>query len=496
MAMETLVQSDEFQSYLQQLRQNVDMPDNHMAKFILQVMDMIEILFLNIDSLRSKNWNQFTDSLRLMIPWMLLYDNTNYARWLPVYWLDMVTLPESYLQYMPDIFSQSMTGNAYSAIPPDLWIECTMNKNSKLKAGWKRLLKDDKGLMVHIKNMHNVSLVKNTLMDFVGQLKRKNVHRENTKSRIALDEKGVQDIISLLREWNANPFDRSQQELRTLMSGQLAGEGLKRDLEYACEDGEKFAKELFEQRFFSDAKSLFDNINRKEMKSFEDPLDKGKDTSKKESMEKELAIKLVNLCDQEDHPIFNYRITEECLSNFNANGTIRKNQKPKLKDVLSFVEINPKDYIAIIDAGFFWRLCTPKSNEYEKNDGTRLTWQDYALKVFQTILSRHPNAQRFIVVNDYYGSDVANCKDGESSQRKKQFTGGESPNVFPARTKELPLIRLFQDFFKNNGNKQRLQSFLKEEFHRLCMERGVTMIYCTRKESLCLSYPVMRETQV
>ena len=48
MALETLVQSDEFQTYLQELRKSVDQPQN------LSVMDMIEILFQQIYSIRTK----------------------------------------------------------------------------------------------------------------------------------------------------------------------------------------------------------------------------------------------------------------------------------------------------------------------------------------------------------------------------------------------------------------------------------------------------------
>ena len=78
MALETLVQSDEFQTYLQELRKSVDQPQN------LSVMDMIEILFQHIDSIRTRDWKLFTDSIRLMLPYVLPYDNTNNGRWLPV----------------------------------------------------------------------------------------------------------------------------------------------------------------------------------------------------------------------------------------------------------------------------------------------------------------------------------------------------------------------------------------------------------------------------
>ena len=60
----------------------------------------------------------------------------------------MMNLSEEQAAMMPDVFAQSMTENPYSAQPPDMWIECAMNKGSKLKSGWKRLLKSEKGLLV------------------------------------------------------------------------------------------------------------------------------------------------------------------------------------------------------------------------------------------------------------------------------------------------------------------------------------------------------------
>ena len=111
-AFDTIIQSPEFIEYIQLLRESLNSPDNHLAKYVLSIMDMIEILFMNIDSLRRKDWAQFKCSLRLMMPWMMIYDNTNYGRWLPVFWLDMSSLPAEYDRYMPEIFSQSMSGNS------------------------------------------------------------------------------------------------------------------------------------------------------------------------------------------------------------------------------------------------------------------------------------------------------------------------------------------------------------------------------------------------
>ena len=172
---------------------------------------------------------------------------------------------------------------------------------------------------------------------------------------------------------------------------------------------------------------------------------------------------------------------------FNAKGTIRKCKKSKLVDLLKFVEIHPKSNVAICDMGLIWRLATPSSTDRMKGDETKYSWHDYAMKVYNLITTRHPNADMIILVNDYYGDDVVNVKDGEHANRAKQYFGGESPNVFPVSSAKLPESNAFSAFFKNKGNKCRLQAFLKSEFARRAQEEEVTMLYCTRGECLDIS---------
>ena len=155
-AFQTILEDGEFSEYVKKLF-DLQGPDNHMANYIMSILGMIEILFMNIDSLRTKNWKRFLSSIRLMIPWMMVYDQTNYSRWLPVFWLEMSSLPEEHEELISEIFSQSLTGNSYSSQPPDLWIECTMNKGSKMKAGWKRLLKNEIGLFMFMLKMQITS---------------------------------------------------------------------------------------------------------------------------------------------------------------------------------------------------------------------------------------------------------------------------------------------------------------------------------------------------
>ena len=55
------------------------------------------------------------------------------------------------------MFAQSMTGNPYSCVALDIWIESTMNKGSKLKSDWLAILNNDKQLLSNTRNVNDVN---------------------------------------------------------------------------------------------------------------------------------------------------------------------------------------------------------------------------------------------------------------------------------------------------------------------------------------------------
>ena len=72
--------------------------------------------------------------------------------------------------------------------------------------------------------------------------------------------------------------------------------------------------------------------------------------------------------------VLQHRVTSECLSVFNVNGTIRKAQKSKLQQTLTLTVIpEPEVYTSIIDMGLIWRLTTPSIEDREKGDGITVT---------------------------------------------------------------------------------------------------------------------------
>ena len=105
-------------------------------------MEIVEILMMNSHPLKIQELSMFKDLLRLMIPWMQIYDN-NYGKWLVEFWTEISTLTKAIDEHMAkDLLAQSLIGNPYSCLPLDIWIEMTMNKGSKMKPGWKNILKN------------------------------------------------------------------------------------------------------------------------------------------------------------------------------------------------------------------------------------------------------------------------------------------------------------------------------------------------------------------
>ena len=139
------MKSDIFQPTVRNAYGIVEAYGSPLAEFWLSYMELFEIHMMNIHSLKIQNVIMFKESLKLMIPWMKIYDNSNYGKWLVEFWIEMSTLSPEIGDYMSSgLFSQSMTGNPYSCLPLDLWIEMTMNKGLKMESGWKSILKNER----------------------------------------------------------------------------------------------------------------------------------------------------------------------------------------------------------------------------------------------------------------------------------------------------------------------------------------------------------------
>ena len=497
-AVADLQHNEDFKKFVRNSYEIIEGQDSPMANFWFTFMEMVEILMMNIHSLRTQNWESFKCSIRLMLPWLVIYDNNNYGKWLVEYWLEMTNLPPNVSQFMTDgYFSQSMTGNPYSCLPYDLWIEMTMNKGSKMKAGWKSILKNEKMLLTHTMNANSINKIRSSLHD-QGNLKHSRPgHKENTKFRLQEDEKCVQNLDSCIMEFDSNPFDLGNTVLRTMQSGQVASVKLVQDFETAHADGEKKVKEFCEERMFSARKSFYATVHRNKRNNFNNPPeskenDKGS-SSKSIVMENKAMANIITLSLNNNQNVtltelMQHRITDNCLSIFNVNGKMIKVQKSKLLEMFNFVPLSLNEesraYTVIIDMGFIWRLATPTAEDREKSDGSQYTWGDYAKKIYQIIINRHKGADEFILVNDPYDLYLS-IKDSEHDRRCNVKYLGGSANVFMKENVRLPGSREFNSIFRNDKNKMRLQQFLKDQLTKL--GGNIKIIYSIQRDCYDLS---------
>ena len=80
--------------------------------------------------------------------------------------------------------SQSITGNAYSSIPWDMWTKMTMNKGSKLKAGWLSILPKEKQLMTDIRNANNLDRIQAAVHNQVNRMQLSQTHTKCAPTRM------------------------------------------------------------------------------------------------------------------------------------------------------------------------------------------------------------------------------------------------------------------------------------------------------------------------
>ena len=106
-------------------------------------------------------------------------------------------------------------------------------------------------LCANIKSTNYINQLK-VKLHYIAEMKsHKSGDKENTASRIKLDELGVQDIDACIVDFNCDPFDPENVQLHSLQSRQLVSKEVEDNLLSANEQGEAKVKEFFEEHIFT-----------------------------------------------------------------------------------------------------------------------------------------------------------------------------------------------------------------------------------------------------
>ena len=71
-----------------------------MANYWLDFLAMVHALIMNVYTVHMCNWEEYLASLRDMIQWQLIYDQTSYGRWLPHFWAMLSDFPAEQTQFV------------------------------------------------------------------------------------------------------------------------------------------------------------------------------------------------------------------------------------------------------------------------------------------------------------------------------------------------------------------------------------------------------------
>ena len=446
-------------------------PSSDMADYWKDFLSMCDALFLSIHANHVVNsFDDLINSQHAILPWLTIYDNNQYSRWLPYFWSVLSTLPEERQQFLERNYSHSLTGHPYSGMSLDMIIEVTMNKGSKLKSGWLSILKNEKQLLVHSRNCNNIGCIRTVVHDHINKKKGAHKHSESMPLRLKCDEQVIQDLSHCINEFECFPFDPAFPTLRTLQSAVPASRKLIEDLKSAYIDGEAKLLEFLDERVFSKLKSLFEPVPKNRRVTFAKE-EKGTSKSPKDKivahvMESQGLASIIEIVEKSGlvdlNEIMKHRITEESLSIFNANGTFRV-QKSKLLEKFNLQPIQLDEYVALIDMGMIWRMATPTVEDREKADGTVYTWGDYVSKIINLIISRHPDAIKLVLVNDPYNLPFS-LKDDEHDRRS--HGNNIIPRVFP-KLDRFQSASEFKIILCGPENKCKLQNLVKIELSRI-----------------------------
>ena len=104
----------------------------------------------------------------------------------------------------------------------------------KLKSGWLAILNNEKQLLSNTRNVNNINRVRAAVHRHASR-KKKGIerHADCSSNKMKEDEQALQDISACLTEFKCDPFDQTDQTLRSFQSGIPASDTLAADLKSA-----------------------------------------------------------------------------------------------------------------------------------------------------------------------------------------------------------------------------------------------------------------------
>jgi len=384
------------------------------SAFWMTYIDLVEILLGLIRADREGDWYLHLACIRKMIPWCFAMDKTNYSRYLPVHYGQMMMLnsvcPDLHQHFLNGGFSvQRSSGNPFGKIAVDQTLEETVNKDTQTSGGTRGFsMKHGTVSRYYLTAEHRAEALRQ-LRELIF-IQSSSGHQDLQRSRISKDEADVKAVQEMLESNWMNPFDEGYSDLVSISTGLIAPPDVCKDLLSAQEKGEE-AFMRFTLKLES-GEGFYEPIKRLKLKTF---ADLQKVTTVK-TRDKEVVLKADNRLfgkmilisenrklDMRD--VLSYPLGPKPWSLANGDGTLKKTDKARLGNHIEKEAAKvdpPSDRTATIIDGM---------GLVQKMNGDNHTFAEMSQRILNYVLNEGKGSSRIDVVFDTYkDSSIKNAE--------------------------------------------------------------------------------------
>ena len=109
-------------------------------------------------------------------------------------------IDEKALYIKSGLFSTSVPGNTFSAMPHNHWMKMTVNRGSKIKCGWIGIFNNEFTPQINTKVMKNIKTAKESLKSFSNIKNHQFKHIECSSAQMIKDAKAFERRINVFHE--------------------------------------------------------------------------------------------------------------------------------------------------------------------------------------------------------------------------------------------------------------------------------------------------------
>ena len=469
--------------------------------FWVTYLEMVEILLDYIRANRDGNWKLHLDTFTAMLPYLTIYDHTNYARWGPVYLAEMKNLqtsaPELHREFENGDFVIKRSKGRFNQVPADQATEW-QNRTCKISNGIIGITRNDTArdrFCITWAERSHVSYKTKSLYGVENENDEAiSTRKDGLPSRVRHDIEAVEKLVELFKKFNVFKLDPShdgknlqdesiehnfedagdnagqeaecEPQLISLATKDVATSDIQKDLLTAKDRGIALVCDNVKQCLIDQSVPFFHPLKRNISKTF-GTLYRANITNKnndKKTLKADRRLiqqlfnasragRIVNMKD-----ILTHELLQVPPSLGKVNGKMNSTSK---SDMIAIISANVETPPSVPDAApTQWTCVLIDGHALIQSLGkpnNALTFNDYA-KVFLGAVTCHVKAsvKRVDVVFDTY------VKQSIKGPTREKRTGNKRPIRKIIENGDVPLPKVWNQFIALDDNKANLAEFLSD----------------------------------